>query len=426
MCSGSTPEINQRRNHTFAFPGVDAYSLLKATTEVYIMTQCDVAFDPSTFETMAQDDDEAAIRLGRRRDAKDLTDAWGRYASAQAGNERILPYLDIIRRKLGLPVLASAPDGTGALGTNTCYGVMQEKLTRPFLLELIWSYWHEEGMLVQTMNAISTRFQNRRSGGDRDPLANLEIDVVRPLSPILWGWIQDEQHRLSVARRAYEYEHHYGFTLLGKAVPRTRPADSRSKFIEAFHNLLSQCIKFYNDDDDTTRIADGFAVLNGLKEVHLLLTEGGHNQYGQLPWVARLEMLMTEWILARPEMREFIGGRPMVAYTEPWMDRVDTMKSLQGWTDTNVTHFRDLGVFGEQLLLSIRFGAWNGIIQPMQAANWARYWRAEVQGYVHAYRAATSVDLTAARVDAQRADERYLAPAFHLRSRLADRARRRR
>ena len=52
-------------------------------------------------------------------------------------------------------------------------------------------------------------------------------------------------------------------------------------------------------------------------------------------------------------MREFIGGRVMVAYPEPWMDRVDAMKTLQGWTDTNITHFRDLGVYGEQILLTI-------------------------------------------------------------------------
>ena len=30
----------------------------------------------------------------------------------------------------------------------------------PCLLELIWSYWHEEAMLVQTTNAIALRFQN--------------------------------------------------------------------------------------------------------------------------------------------------------------------------------------------------------------------------------------------------------------------------
>ena len=182
-------------------------------------------------------------------------------------------------------------------------------------------------------------------------------------------------------------------------------------------------MKFYNEDDDTTRIADGFPVLNSLKEVHILLTEGGHNQYGDLPWNARLEMLMMQWILARPEMREFIGGRPMVAYSEPWMDRVDTMKTLQGWSDTNVMHFRDLGVFGEQILLATRFGNWNSVIQPQQAANWARYWRAEIQGYIHAYRAVTGVDLTAVPTDGRNSNLRFLPPSYHLRARLAEQQR---
>jgi len=93
------------------------------------------------------------------------------------------------------------------------------------------------------------------------------------------------------------------------------------------------------------------------------------------------------------EMREFLGGRIMVPYKEPWMDRVDSVKSMLGWTPTNVTHFRDLGVFGEQILLGVRYGSWAKEIRPEAAANWANYWRPEIQGYVHAYRAATGVDL---------------------------------
>src|SRR5262249_59028293 len=103
------------------------------------------------------------------------------------------------------------------------------------------------------------------------------------------------------------------------------------------------------------------------------------NQYGDLPWNARQEMLMQAWLLARPEMRDFLTSRIMVAYPEPWMERVDTMKKLQSWSDTSVTHFRDLGVFGEQILLSVRFGAWSTVHDPAQAANWARYWRPEIQ-----------------------------------------------
>ena len=57
-------------------------------------------------------------------------------------------------------------------------------------------------------------------------------------------------------------------------------------------------------------------------------------------------------------------------------------------------HFRDLAVFGEQLLLGIRYGAWSRENDQAQAANWVRYWRPELQGYIHAYRAVTGVDLT--------------------------------
>jgi hypothetical protein len=290
------------------------------------------------------------------------------------------------------------------------------------MIELIWSYWHEESMLAQTMAAIARRFQNVRAQG-RDPLANLDTDPLRPLNQILWGYIQDEQHRLSVMRRAYEYDHHYGFTLHGKAIKNFRPADSRSRFLEAFHNLLALCIEFYAQDDDTTVVADGFPVLTALREVHLLLTASGGNQAGDLPWTARQEMLMEQWILSRPEMREFIGGRVMVAYPELWMDRVDSMKALQGWDNTTSVHFRDLGVFGEQILLSVRYGAWVQIILPDNAANWARYWRPEIQGYVAAYRAVTGVDLRAKATDARAAADRDLAPAVHLQNRLLAQAR---
>jgi hypothetical protein len=83
----------------------------------------------------------------------------------------------------------------------------------------------------------------------------------------------------------------------------------------------------------------------------------------------------------------------MVPYKEPWMPQVDTMKTLQGWTDTTVTHFRDLGVYGEQILLSVRYGDWIAINDEDSAKNWARYWRPELQGYLHAYRAATGIHL---------------------------------
>ncbi len=380
------------------FTDTDAYKLLKVATEAFLVVNCGVAL--SKFPFTQEDLDYLTSRIsGQTIDLAKLNSLWEDYLEFVNGtSSQTLPYLALIRNKLPDNALKNSIFADADLPQD-CFGILRNKLTEPCLIELIWSYWHEEGMLVQTMNAIGTRFQNRRRTGNNDPLANLEMDPLRPINNLLWGYIQDEQHRLSVIRRTYEYDHHYGLRLEGKALPQFNPADSRSKFLEAFHNLLYICSGFFQQDDDTTVISDGFPVLNALKEVHLLLSEGAHNQFGDLPSTARIEMLMEEWLLARPEFREFLPTRIMVVYPEPWMDRVDAMKKLQGWSDTSVLHFRDLGVFGEQILLSIRFGAWSDKTDPAQAKNWARYWRAEIQGYIHAYRAVTGVDLTSEPVN---------------------------
>lgn len=82
------------------------------------------------------------------------------------------------------------------------------------------------------------------------------------------------------------------------------------------------------------------------------------------------------------------------------MDRVDTMKTLQGWTDTSITHFFELAVQGEQILLSVRHGRWNESTRTReQAANWALTWRNPIQRYIHSYATVTGRDLTV-KVDA--------------------------
>ncbi|WP_051741684.1 hypothetical protein [Streptomyces xylophagus] len=410
------------------FPGVDAYRLLKVATEVFLLVRCGVHVDSADLTSPFDgvDLEEERRRYGESGDvdgdafARAIQQRWLRYISARSSGERrpdeqdlaLLPYLGVIRLKLGELAITEA-DKFGV----EAFGILRDKLTFPCFLELIWSYWHEEGMLGQSTEAIAARFQNLHGPGDYDPLAHVDIDPLRALNQLMWGYVQDEQNRLSPLRRAYEYDHQYGITQLAPGGPPLRPVDSRPRFLEAFHTLLSLTSVFFRDDDDTTIIADGFPVLNALKDVHLLLTEGQHNQYGDLPWTARQEMLMEEWIMARPEMREFLPGRTMVAYPEQWMDRVDTMKRLQGWTPDTVIHFRDLGRFGEQLLLSVRYGNWNAVNDRTQAANWARYWRSEIQGYLHSYRSVTGVDLGLDRTDS-RIDATM--PAVHLRRRLLE------
>ncbi|MDH4083549.1 MAG: hypothetical protein OEV99_04400 [Nitrospira sp.] len=402
------------------FTDADAYRVIKAATEAFVMVNCGIFSTPQPF-TVGSDRDRDEDYLDRRdlpAPGRGLKQAGSDYLEAVDGT-LTLPYLAIIRRKLPdisiKTTLFEEIDGTGAKADN-CFGILQEKLANPCLLELIWSYWHEEGMLVQTVNAITRRFQNIRAASPLDPLSNLEMDPLRPLNNLFWGYIQDEQHRLTVPRRNYEYDHHYGLRLEGQAVQQFRPADTRSKFLESFHHLLRLCTVFYKQDDDTTVKADAFPVLNALKETHLILSQGAHNQFGDLPSTARVEMLMQEWLLARPEFREYLPTRIMVAYPEPWMDRVDAMKKLQGWSDTSVMHFRNLGIFGEQLLLSIRWGAWSDVQEPIQAFNWTRFFRPQIQGYIHAYRAVTGVDLAAETVDTQ---VNATLPSVLLKKRLA-------
>jgi hypothetical protein len=377
------------------FTDTDAYRVLKVATEAFVIVNCGVFTGDRGI-----DDPGVIADLASYLDRRDLPLPGPEPFLEKVDGLRILPYLAIIRRKL--PDVPITDGGrTPSLDAEVCDGFIREKLRNPCLLELIWSYWHEEGMQVQTVNAISRRFQNIRGVGRPDPLINLEVNPLRPLNNLLWGYIQDEQHRLSVARRSAEYDHEYGLRLEGRAVRGYHSADSRSRFIEAFHQLLRLCTVFYERDDNTNVKADAFGVLNALKEVHLILSQGAHSQFGDLPATSRIEMLLQQWLLARPEFREFLPTRVMVAYPEPWMDRVDAMKSIQGWIETSIMHFHNLAVFGEQILLSIRYGAWSTVFEPTQAFNFARFWRPQIQGYIHAYRAVTGVELGADIVDSR-------------------------
>jgi hypothetical protein len=402
--SGGAPRLDQPVSPApLPFVRVDAYRVLKTAAEVFLMANCSTSHDLSS-----SDFDEAltviAGKLGPSVTERNIRDAWQRYVN-EGGRDKnrepdMLPYFALVRRRLQSSATIGIDSRFGEpaeqyIDSLVCDLILDRKLRNPCLIELIWSYWMERGGLVPTISAISRRFQNVHAAGERDPLAQFATDPLRPLNNLLWGYVQDAQHRLTVVRRSYEYRHEYGLSLGVRSDDAMRPADNRSKFVNACSRLLQVAARFYRQDDDRMTKADAFPVLNALRETHLILSEGAHNQYGDLPWTARMEMLMEQWLLARSEMREFLGRRVMVAYPEEWMDRVDTMRQLQGWGGASIMHYWDLARFGEQILLSVRFGAWSSVSDPDSAANWARAWRAEVQSYIHAYRAVTGVDLSA-------------------------------
>ncbi|MBV9597248.1 MAG: hypothetical protein JOZ87_10310 [Chloroflexi bacterium] len=430
------------RRRFLPFNDTDAYRFLKVATEAFLLSRIGITrredsdnatrlVDVFAMNGMARftgkEIDEAASLLSTPDNHHSIRETLHSYLESvgqlgENGQVKTIPYLALVSQGLqdtGMRSRYLFPGESVGRLPDECFAMLQEKLTQPLLLELIWSYWHEEGMLVQTIGAVTRRFQNIRGPGERDPLSEMQTSPLRPLNNLLWGYIQDEQHQLSIVRRAYEYENEYGMSLYGQAVPTLRPADSRSRFLEAFHHLLYRVTQFYQQDDDTTVASDGFPVLNALREVHLVLSEGAHNQFGDLPSTARQEMFIQQWLLARPEFQQFLPKRAMIAYPEEWMGRVDAMKGLQGWTDTSVLQFHNLAVYGEQILLSIRYTNWNDPnLKPDDGKNWARMFRPEIQGYIHAYRATTSVDLTAEATDTRAAEDRALQPSVHLRRML--------
>lgn len=358
-------ELEQRVPSSTLFSSTHAYQMLKYATEKYLRTYFRLPPLPNN--------DFPAVQI---------------------------PYLRLIEAKFDTFALASQQEGF--------------RHYRPFFLELIWSYWHEEGLLVQTVSAIARRFQNIRAGL-RDPLGQLELDPLRPLSNILWGYIQDSVHRLTPLRRAYEYNHHYGINLVNAS--GAAPADSRSYFIQAFHHLLNKCAIFYREADNLMKVADALPVLNALREVHLQLSEGAHNQFGDLPFTSRVEMLIEQYILSRNEMREFLGGRIMVPYDEIWMDRVESMKSLQGWNRASIICFHDLARYGEQILLSIRWISWTQIENRNIARAWALEFRDAIQRYINCYQAVTGLDLSQPYIN-DNSGERALMPSLLIRRKI--------
>ena len=416
MCGGTPEGSTEGLNTQFQrlrFRGTDSYELLKKATEAFLMHETGVMHEDIEF-----DEEEEKTRLPQlQKSNRTMAANRDLYLVTLEDESRTFPYFQVIRERLSeIPL---KPPGASSEG---CYGILKTRISPPVLIELIWSYWHEEGMLAQSLKTLSLRFQNRAvkgEGNNKQALSTMNLDPLRPLGNLLWGYIQDEQHRLSVARRAYEYDHHYGFSIAGRAVPQLESADSRNGFLEAFHMLLHRCSIYYREQSDTTKVPDGYPILNTLKECHLLLAQGAHNQYGDLPWTARVEMLMEMWLLARPEMREFLGRRTMVPYPEEWMPAVDQMRDLMGWRGTSIRHFQELGHFGEMILLSIRFGNWSDEFDENVAALWAQQAREAVLAYLNAYRAATGVDLSAdgdkANVELSR--KRTMAPSALLRSR---------
>jgi hypothetical protein len=176
----------------------DAYAFLKQATDYYLTEYFEANENDGINEgeldnSYQEDRAEPGMIESEQRRTRRLDDL-----SVQPNNP-VLPYFRQVLNRLG--------------DVFPNQGLPQFRVPNLTLLELIWSYWHEEGGLVQTMNAISLRFQNVRSNNGRDPLVGLNIDPLRPINNLIWGYIQDERFRISLAQRNHEYQYEYSLSL---------------------------------------------------------------------------------------------------------------------------------------------------------------------------------------------------------------------
>src|SRR5882724_11055964 len=180
-----TDELRPKR--LLPFTDSDAYRVVKAATEAFVMLNCGILAPPRPFDPVG--DSGYFARRDLPFPPAGLESVFDNdYLVALLGGTagaKTLPYLALIRAKLPDIAIKFTPFEVAPEQVSACHGILQEKLANPCLLELIWSYWHEEGMLAQTVNAITRRFQNVRGPGAQDPLANLEIDPLRPLNNLL-------------------------------------------------------------------------------------------------------------------------------------------------------------------------------------------------------------------------------------------------
>ncbi|MGH8550482.1 MAG: hypothetical protein ACRERU_18145, partial [Methylococcales bacterium] len=177
-----SPSVESRRNELAGrktIHGTDAYNLLKLATEAFLISQCGVVpFEGgvfSTFDEVTGMEKETApgfdpVLEGKRSDLPVDTQAdrdnvvetirqqLMSYLGTAAGSTTI-PYLDrIVNQITGRSLtegffvqdverqFAGSPIGEG-LPYCKQEVILQHRATCPSMIELIWSYWHEEGLL---------------------------------------------------------------------------------------------------------------------------------------------------------------------------------------------------------------------------------------------------------------------------------------
>lgn len=148
---------NSQRVHANAPPltkiqGTLAYEVLRLATEAFMLTRCGLACidfrKAAVFKDFIDKDGNRidTSGYGTENYAQEVLAYVQQFLNSESA--AATPYLQLIVKQLSL--LPNKGDPLTRLYAS--------RYECPMLIELIWSYWHEEAMLSQTMNAIAIRF----------------------------------------------------------------------------------------------------------------------------------------------------------------------------------------------------------------------------------------------------------------------------
>lgn len=380
-----------------------AWEQVKKGTERFVVPEIDKDFDgakrygPNPFQALRQVVEESLAKtlrleathpglrkiLDRQLGALDTpTDL-----SKETGNNPRLPP-------------PSTPESRGAAGANA---VAQGPnlpstppfpllLDRPYFCELIHSFWLEVAMIAQGIKMIAFRFQNLGADQCVAKLGNLNVFYLRPIAGLLWDFLARQHEVRTVRGRVHAgYLAELDCVLPGRAAQPIRPVQRNGSFSAAFHGLLHVAMRYYAQFDDKAVHADGFAVLQALRTFSDVLKRTEMNTFGRIAFDARREFATYGWMLQQPEIRRFLVSEGIPA-KEPWLPAVDALNALCGWRVGPALYYYDLAVEGERLLASVRWLDWDSS-GPSEAADWALFWRQNIQTYVYRMRLVTGLDL---------------------------------
>lgn len=230
----------------------------------------------------------------------------------------------------------------------------------PEALELFWGFWID----APRVDAAVAQLRRRRKRPD-DPT----------VSALLAGMEKDPD-RADLARRLAAYTGAYGLP----ADARERPAAAR--FPVAFATLLELAEGFYAHRGDAYATESERRLLLALADVAGRLTEGTHSP--TLVAALRRDLVLSVYTLYLAEPR-VPHGREEAPRDERWETALDELAALNSWPQPPARTYSRLAHLGERILRSIRSVDWGTEGSVEKAADWALFWREDIELYSLAF-----------------------------------------